>query len=245
MRCPHGSFGGTPRGSGEQTAGEEAQGARARRTRVARSLDRRCRQAWRQRSAAISSHTQWRGPETIKVLQVPGQKLGGTQSRETQHEGCGAAGRLCPPLPGTSLLGSARLCSATPGSAHARPAPPRPAHARPSPPLEWRFSTAQRSHPAGGPKWLDLVGARGQQAEQGEPRGGAARPAAQLWRIVDSALQAGSQGQCDSDASALNIGSRRYGCACWGARSCSCALPPPARCTNGAVHAWSSVRLAR
>lgn len=175
MRCPHGSFGGTPRGSGEQTAGEEAQGARARRTRVARSLDRRCRQAWRQRSAAISSHTQWRGPETIKVLQVPGQKLGGTQSRETQHEGCGAAGRLCPPLPGTSLLGSARLCSATPGSAHARPAPPRPApptlaQARPWSGASRPRSALTRLGARSGSTWWARVGSRRSKENRGEER---------------------------------------------------------------------------
>lgn len=83
------------------------------------------------------THPRGRGPRDNKSFAGVWAKTGGTPSRETQHEACGAAGRLCLPLPGTSQLGSARLgsdrlSSAAPGSARARPAPPSTRSPRPA-----------------------------------------------------------------------------------------------------------------
>lgn len=109
-------------------------------------------------------------PETIKVLPVSGQRQGGTPSRESQHDGCGAAGRLCLPLPGTSQLGSARLNSAPLGSSRLRSRSSRPArHALAPPRLGSGASSlarlgARRSSPG-----RTHVGGR---RVRGEPRGG-------------------------------------------------------------------------
>lgn len=193
-------LGSPPRGSRERSAGEEAQraqepggGGRGLHVpSVAAAGERGDSGALRFR------HTARGEPETIKVLRAPGQRQGDTEPGNAATMGAEPrAGSAClSPAP----RGSARLGSARQLPAPLVLAPPRLAHVRPAPPRPW--SGASRPRRAltrlGGPKELAVADARGQQAGRGNRggggRGAAARPAAGVERMVDSARGAGSGG---------------------------------------------------
>lgn len=177
-RRPRGPFGGPPLaipGSNRQVRKHRAQepgGGRGLHV----PLDRRCRRAWRQRSAAISSHTPGE-PETIKVLRAPGQRQGdsepGNAARWVRSH------RQALPASPRHLavrLGSARLCSAAPGSARSAPhalAPPRPWSGASRPRRALTRLGALRSS-----LWRTRVGSRQVEANRGGGGGRASsRPA--------------------------------------------------------------------